>query len=300
MKQTSIYTLFFVVLLLVTAEAARAEVHTVGVVDAVPGLNIIASGVSALFGGGEEDEDPAGRAYASPKGSLFTDANLYAGDVLRAQLAGRLHAGSAIAAASFVNLDDLEDAGPLGRLSSSQVGARLAQYGHTVLEARLRAGIGYRRHGGEFLLTRDAARLLQQELMAEAALVGSYQVTDSLIYMSVRVARLDDGAVLAAYEYHMPNQGMVRELAMPGMINGVWERHATRPRLFSAAFDATPELQPLQRTPGPTRVQPSVSQPSAKRESRFPAEAADMSGGQNFPALSEPPRRSGPPFSRVH
>lgn len=169
-----------------------------------------------------------------PPGSLVTTANTYAADVLHSMLISRLNFSAPVLVASMVNLGNLDATSDLGRLASQQVGTRLAQYGMRVMDVRLRESMLVRRDG-EFLLSRDARKLLQTYYNAKAAIVGAYTVADENVYFSVRAIDLTSGAILAGYEYFLPNQGEVRSLLASNSAvdkDALWRNFARRGQAF--------------------------------------------------------------------
>jgi OOP family OmpA-OmpF porin len=168
-------------------------------------------------------------------GSRLTAASLYAADALAANLAGKAMPRGAILAASLADQEDLTRTCPLGRLVAHQVATRLAQYGYQVSESRLRANMAIQPHSGEFLLSRDTAKLATREAGAVAALVGTYLATESEVYISLRLVALDGGATLAACETALQNQGAVRRLLGQDDHEQAWARHVGR----APAFETT-------------------------------------------------------------
>lgn len=161
---------------------------------------------------------PLPHAYVAdqPGGALLLEANSKAGDELAEQLLLRLGSGSGVLAASLVELGNLDKASLFGQISSQQIGSRLSQHGFKVLESRLAADLRMSKSGGEFMLTRESARLLAREHNASSVLLGVYSETQERVYVSARVVRLNDNAVLAAYEYYLPKSDDVLALMAPG------------------------------------------------------------------------------------
>ncbi len=171
-----------------------------------------------------------------PEGSELLNANTYAADALHAVMASRVSTGSPILVATLADVDNLERSTPFGRVTMQQVASRLGQHGYRVLEARMGRAMTFSPQG-EFLLSRDATRLMQSEYDAQAALVGTYSVAGGTAYVSLRVVRLDDAAVMAAYEYHLPVRGDARRL-MAGQ-GDPWSQYAGRRQAFSGAAVAS-------------------------------------------------------------
>ena len=175
-----------------------------------------------------------------PEGSDFAHANTFAGDALENMLRGRVNKTAGILAATMVNLDNLDETSSFGRLVMQQIGSRLGQYGYRVMDVRLRADMAIN-PAGEFMLSRDIGKLMQSNYGAEAVLVGTYTVAAGKVYCSVRVLRLSDSAVIAAYEYYLPRKGDTARL-LYGSGNGAVGYASRQP-----AFSSPPPLPPVQR-----------------------------------------------------
>ncbi|EGY26740.1 hypothetical protein DA2_1000 [Desulfovibrio sp. A2] len=182
-----------------------------------------------------------------PEGSELLNANTYAADALHAVMASRVSTGSPILVATLADVDNLERSTPFGRVTMQQVASRLGQHGYRVLEVRMGRAMTFSPQG-EFLLSRDATRLMQSEYDAQAALVGTYSVAGGTAYVSLRVVRLDDAAVMAAYEYHLPVRGDARRL-MAGQ-GDPWSQYAGRRQAFSGAAVAS-AVAPAAAVSGP-------------------------------------------------
>ena len=169
-----------------------------------------------------------------PPGSLFSAANTYAADVLHSMLTSRLNFSAPVLVASMVDLNNLDATSDMGRLAAQQIASRLSQYGMRIIDVRLRKDMVVRKEG-EFLLSRDTAKLMQAYYDAKAAIVGGYVVSDEQVYLSVRAISLVDGAVLAAYEYFLPCQGEVKALLSSTSVfdrDVLWGRFARRGAAF--------------------------------------------------------------------
>ena len=155
-----------------------------------------------------------------PGGSYLLTANTFAGDALHKMLLLRMGADGGILTTSFVNLHNFEQTSDFGRLTSQQIGSRLGQYGFRVIEARLASSLSMAPHTGEFMLTRERARLLEDTYDAGAVMVGNYSDEGSNVFVSVRIVRLSDSAILGAYEYYLPRDRDVRNLLALGSGGG--------------------------------------------------------------------------------
>jgi hypothetical protein len=172
-----------------------------------------------------------------PGGSYMLTVNTFAGDALHEMLLLRMGSGGGILTTSLVNLHNFEQTSAFGRVASQQIGSRLGQYGFRVIEARLASTLSMTPRTGEFMLTRETARLLADTHDAGAVLVGSYSDEGSNVFVSVRIVRLSDNAILGAYEYYLPRDDDVRSLLGSGKRGGsgsgsAWARHNARTPAF--------------------------------------------------------------------
>ncbi len=106
-------------------------------------------------------------------------------------------------AASLVSIDDLGVSSTFGRLVSEQIASRLAQRGLPIKEMKLRQDSVFIQRGqGEFLLSRELKNI-GNDHDASAVLVGTYAVTEHLVFVSVRLVRTGDNTVLAGHDYQV-------------------------------------------------------------------------------------------------
>lgn len=143
---------------------------------------------------------------------VFQQKNTLVAENILAQLAPRMPRQTRIISTAFVDLENFEKSTPLGRLVPAQIADHLTQAGYTVEEYRLRKTIGIRKQEGEFILTRDSARMLADTFQAEAVLLGNYLVDQDTLFLSVRIVRLDTRAVVAAHHYTLPNRALMHRL----------------------------------------------------------------------------------------
>ena len=167
--------------------------------------------------------------------ALFTQLNYQAADMLQGIMQTRVNRKAPILVASMVSLNDFAETSTLGRLVMQQVGSRISQYGYAVVESRIGRDMIMKVRDGEFLLTRDIARAMQVQFNAQAALVGSYVHTKDTVFLSLRLLRLDDSSVVAAYDYELPYKGVVKHLLKEAPVNvlGTWAMYAARPPAFT-------------------------------------------------------------------
>jgi TolB-like protein len=111
--------------------------------------------------------------------------------------------GAPMLAASFVNIDNLNESCTLGRIITEQISSRLAQHGYKILEMKLRQESVFIKEGeGEFLLSRELKNISSEHKGYEV-LVGSYAVAEDFIFISARIVRTKDNVVLAGHDYRL-------------------------------------------------------------------------------------------------
>jgi TolB-like protein len=168
-------------------------------------------------------------------GALLLTANTAAADALASQLLARAGSASGILSANLVELNELDKSSLFGQTCTEQISSRLSQHGFKVLDSRLGAELRMEKHQGEFMLTRDSARLLNANPEAHAVLLGVYSETGRRVFLSVRVVRLDDNAVIAAYEYYLPKDDDIMSLlgSNGNRAGWNWSGYAAREQAFS-------------------------------------------------------------------
>ncbi len=83
--------------------------------------------------------------------------------------------------ASISDAENMDRSSAFGNMVSDMIRTRMVQDGHTASEFRLRSSIGFRKGGGEFMLSRNR-RALMPAPNASAVVTGTYAVdTDSLL-----------------------------------------------------------------------------------------------------------------------
>ena len=231
-----------------------------------------------------------------PAGSELLYMNTQAADSLQSVMAGRLNKSSPILVSVMANLNNLQQSSAFGRLSMQQIASRIDQYGYRIIDVRMRQDMAIIPMQGEFMLSRQVAQLMKAEYNAQAVIVGSYTATSSNVYCSVRVIRLDDSAVLAAYEYYLPNSGEVRSLLAAdvggagghgggGLTVGphnpysnlqgdsTWMAYAQRTASFPPRAEA-PAPEPSYQAPAPVyKSKAKAKKPKAKTKQKPKAQA---------------------------
>lgn len=200
------------------------------------------------------------------EGDALLAGSFNAADGLAVNMKQRMPEGTRILAATFVNRENFEETSPLGRLVASQVVSRLVQSGFDVVEIRLRSEIGVREGMGEFALTRQTARLMQQKFDAEALLVGCYTVDSRNVFLASRVVRLQDGVQISAFDWALPNDGVVARLLAPEDSGELFEHHLRAPLGDTAMMQKPTRMsapQPLQEVRMPKENMKPGSAPTS-------------------------------------
>ena len=215
-----------------------------------------------------------------PGGSHMLTANTYAGDVLASMLLQRTGESSPILVTNLVRLDTLDDNTSFGMLSAQQIASRVAQHGFMVIDVRLNQDLLINRKG-EFMLSRDLAKMLIRDYNAHAVLVGTYTYSTDKIFVTVRAIRLADNAVIAAYEYYLPLSGDTQYLlgsnkGEPSGSGDAMQRYGARGQAFNCPqqnrYSTPPPAQPEETKDAPY-IAPSASSAGAS-ETRRPAAPA--------------------------
>ena len=126
-----------------------------------------------------------------------------AADALMLRAANSLQVGETVIAASFVNVDDLEQSSSFGRIISQQVSSQFANRGYRVVEMLLRNNVYIKQGGGEFLLSREV-RNLSLAHNAQAVIVGTYAMGRKNILVTAKLIRATDSVVLSSVDYSLP------------------------------------------------------------------------------------------------
>ena len=122
-----------------------------------------------------------------------------------------LDANQPVLVATLVNVDRLNESSRLGRIFSEQIAGRMVQRGLRVTEVKLRESLVLHRDQGELLLSREA-REVSQAQNAQAVVVGTYAMSASMLYLSLKPVNPMGNYVVAAHSYAVPVDENVRTL----------------------------------------------------------------------------------------
>ena len=137
------------------------------------------------------------------------EANHRAVDALLAQ--APLDAQHPIMVGTLVNVDRVTESSRLGRIFSEPIAGRMVQRGLRVVELKLRDSVALQREQGELLLSREV-REVSQAQNAQAVVVGTYAVSASVVYISLKLVNPVGNQVIAAHNYAVPADENVRSL----------------------------------------------------------------------------------------
>lgn len=144
----------------------------------------------------------------APRTSIITANHAAADMLLQAAPLDREHA---VLVATLVNVDRLNESSRLGRIFSEQIAGRLVQRGYPVTELKLRESVAMQREQGELLLSREL-RDVSRAHDAQAVVVGTYAVSSTILYVSIKLVKPDGNLVVAAHNYAVPMDDNVRAL----------------------------------------------------------------------------------------
>lgn len=138
---------------------------------------------------------------------LGADINLVKqGDRVAETLITRAHpplmphqANQPILVTTLVNNDNLDATSSFGRSFQNNVTAGFVRRGYVVREIKLRRDLLVETDRGEFMLTRELRELADSE-RAQAIIVGTYTMTNRVMYLSVRLVDPVDRSIRSVYE----------------------------------------------------------------------------------------------------
>ncbi|MBA4503525.1 FlgO family outer membrane protein [Marinobacterium marinum] len=142
-----------------------------------------------------------------PTASIATEVDLIqevktASSQLIANTKG-LTLGAPVLAATFADIDDLQQSSTFGRTLSEQFTSALSANGLPVIEVKMRDSLFVKERTGELILSRKLHSLLQAH-DAQAVLLGSYAIGGSNVYVNVRIVRTSDNIILGSHDFSLP------------------------------------------------------------------------------------------------
>lgn len=153
--------------------------------------------------------------YEQAAKDQFTSTNRAAVNALVEGLNRDTYGQAPILVATIVNINDLRRSAPLGRLLSEQYSGQLVSRGYNVKELKLRGDVFVQEGTGELLLSREIKDIARQHA-ASVVLVGTYSPAANVTYINLKLVRTEDGRILRAHDYALPNDRDVMRLLAGG------------------------------------------------------------------------------------
>lgn len=177
------------------------------------GIDHMAAGLKGVGAGRRADTLRQGTVVFSD----VLEASYWAADALAADLRTKAtRASRSMLAASFVNVNNLEESSPLGRIVAEQIASRMAQNGFRILEMKLRQHSIYINEGqGEFLLSREIKEISASQ-NSDLVIVGTYAVAEKTIYFSARIVNTGDNTIVTGYDYQLERNYQTDSLLKSG------------------------------------------------------------------------------------
>jgi TolB-like protein len=127
-----------------------------------------------------------------------------------------------ILTATFVDLNDMEQTYPFGRLCGELAASRLSHHGLAAVNLNIRNdSVAIIQREGQFVLSRDIAELAELHC-AEAALVGTFTVAEDTVFVSQRLVKIADNTIMGAIDYELPRGPKLRSLLTRTFAGGSW------------------------------------------------------------------------------
>lgn len=160
------------------------------------------------------DSSPTAVAYHDEKSAPLIEINHEAADILYKNVGkNELSKRSPVYVTTFTNQHDPNDTAIFGKVVTEQVSDRLVQRG-IVLKAGTPAPTEYLMPSGVEMAKYDNPPQGNINLLPPRAamLSGTYVIGDNYIYMTAKVTRLDDKAIVSGANWTIPITDNVRQL----------------------------------------------------------------------------------------
>ncbi|MBV0934111.1 FlgO family outer membrane protein [Marinobacterium weihaiense] len=149
----------------------------------------------------------AGCSTTKPQSPMSVQVDLIAEIKTAAtQLMGNargLHTDSPVLAATFADIDDLQQSSTFGRTLSEQFTSALSNQNLPVIEVKMRDSLFVKERTGELILSRKLHSLVQAH-DAQAVLLGTYAIGGHNVYVNVRIVRTSDNIILGSHDFSLP------------------------------------------------------------------------------------------------
>lgn len=139
----------------------------------------------------------------------MTDLNYKAAEKLL------LHSGipkeSIIIMATVVNIDEIEKSSTLGRLISEHISSQFIHKGMNVVEMKFRENVYIKQNEGEMMLTREIGKLATS-YRANAVVVGTYAISNSAVYINLKIIDPKTNVAISATDYVLPMNSDIEDM----------------------------------------------------------------------------------------
>jgi TolB-like protein len=148
-----------------------------------------------------------------PDVDIINTSHLAAEALIQKSLS-ELNSSEPLLAASFANIDNLEQTSSFGRIISQQFATAFSDKGFTLVEMLLRKDVYIKQQGGEFLLSREVIALSEVH-NAPVVIVGTYAVGKKSVFITAKIIDVRESTVLAAHDYQLPLGPDTKHLLKP-------------------------------------------------------------------------------------
>ncbi|MGR8929089.1 MAG: FlgO family outer membrane protein [Gammaproteobacteria bacterium] len=146
------------------------------------------------------------------KDDNLVDVSYEAVNHLLLNLKTPLPKGSLIVINSLVNVDDMGQTLPFGRIVSDQLSSALHQSGYRVMGMELPTEIFAKNEAG-ILEIPEKTKTALNEVQASAVVVGTYAAGRKNVYVSLRIVELSTENVISSTDYSIPMGPDAKRLA---------------------------------------------------------------------------------------
>ncbi len=131
------------------------------------------------------------------------------------------HPEQPILTTTFVNNNDLNQTSNFSRILQEHLTSRFVQMGYTVREIKLRTDLAIEPRSGETILSRNLQDIKPSQA-AQAVAVGTYSMTDDIMYISARMINPATSTILSSVDYRI-----VLDKNMQAMFGVAPQKHET-------------------------------------------------------------------------
>lgn len=160
------------------------------------------------------DTAPTARPYHETESIPIIELNYRAADVLFSNVSkGELTMESAIFVRRFTNQEDPSDMALFGDVVTQQISDRLVQRGVLIKDGKPNTTDYEHAEGFSASDYQSRSSLSAKQLPPRSAmLTGTYTIGTNFVYLSAKVTRLTDSAVVSAHNWTIPVSDNVRQL----------------------------------------------------------------------------------------